>query len=228
MKSTFSFLILLLIITSAIAQKEDIEVFEKKEGSKVIVMARNTGNVEYAVTLDITATGMDVSPSIKVQTVIPAGFMKEMANLTPRPGENWEYGYQVSYVQTSANASAKTSSSPPDEKETVSPPMPSTAKPAPPAQPNTPPSNLSKANLVVFTKPGCSRCEFTKKQLTSKGIPYEEYSVASDSPEINNMWAGLRSSGFTGGSVTMPVVRSNGKYYYNIPDLQGFVDGLKK
>lgn len=227
MKSTFSILILLLIISSAFSQKEDIEVFEKKEGSKVIVMARNTGKVEYAVTLDITATGMDVSPSIKVQTVIPAGFMKEMANLTPRPGENWEYGYQVSFVQTSGSPATKTSSSPPPEKESVSAPIPSTSKPPPPPLP-TPPSNLSKANLVVYTKPGCSRCEFTKKQLSSKGITYEEYSVASDSPEINNMWAGLRSSGFTGGSVTMPVVRSNGKYYYNIPDLQGFVDGLKK
>jgi len=36
----------------------------------------------------------------------------------------------------------------------------------------------------------------------------------------------LRDGGFTGDSVTMPVVKVNGKLHYNIKDLTGFVNGL--
>ena len=219
MKTTISILSLFLILTSCFAQKQDIDVFEKKEGSKVIVMARNTGKVEYSVTLDITSKGMDVTPSMKVVSVIPAGMMKEMANLVPRPGESWEYGYKVSFVQTGPTPEVK----PNTTASAGSQPSNTTVKPAP-----TPSTDVSKANVILYTKPGCSRCAFVKKQLTAQGIAFEEYSTSSQSPEINNMWTGLRNSGFSGGSVTMPVVRADGKYYYNIPDLQGFVDKLKK
>ena len=210
------------MMTAAFAQKQDIDVFEKKEGSKVIVIARNTGKVDYSVTLKITATGMDVSPSNTVETLIPAGKMKEMANLVPRQGESWEYSYQVSFVKSMGKTSVKI------ESQTTQEPQ-AAAKKANPAPPTPPPSTtLSKADIVLYSKPGCSRCSYIKKQLTSLSIPFEEYSTSSDSPEISNMWAQLRNSGFPGGSVTMPIVRANGKYYYNIPDLVGFVTKLKK
>ncbi len=236
MKAILSIFTLLLIGSTGFTQKQDVEVFEKKEGSKVIVMARNTGKVEYSVELNITSKGMDVLPSSKVETAIAPGFMKEMANLTPKPGESWEYSYEVTISQSTgkptpnagaspAKASPSSTPSPTqtrEENSTTPSTNTETITPPPPA------SELSKAEIILYTKPGCGRCAFVKKQLTSKGISFEEYSTASDSPEINSMWAGLRNSGFTGGSVTMPVVRAKGKYYYNIQDMQGFVDKLKK
>jgi len=224
MKALVTFIVLISIITTGFAQKQDIEVFEKKEGSKVIVIARNTGKLDYSVTLVITAKGMDVSPSTKVEAVIPAGFMKEMANLVPRPGESWEYGYEVSFLQSMVKITTKPNTFTTQETQT----SPSSTKPTPPSPPPPPTPNLSKADIVLYSKPGCSRCSFTKKKITSLGIAFEEYNTTSDSPEISNMWAQLRNSGFSGGSVTMPVVRANGKYYYNIPDLEGFVAKLKK
>jgi glutaredoxin len=227
MKSLTTFLFLFLILEISHAQKQDIDIFEKKEGSKIIVMARNTGKVDYTVSVDVTSTGMDVAPSNKVEKIVPSGFMKEMAYLTPRTGESWEYSYDVSFVKTSGVAVTQPQTpATPEPKQTQN--SPAVTKPNLPPPPPTPTSNLSTADIIVYTKPGCSRCSFVKKQLTSMGITFEEYSTTSQSLEINNMWAGLRSAGFSGGSVTMPVVRAKGKYYYNIPDLQGFVDTLKK
>jgi glutaredoxin len=227
MKTIVTFIALFLFTSFSKAQKQDIDIFEKKEGSKVIVMARNTGKIDYTVSIDITSTGMDVAPSNKVEKIVPSGFMKEMAYLTPRAGESWEYSYNVSYVKSSGVGVMQTQTpATPEPKEVQK--TPTVLKPNLPPPPPPPTRNLSTADIIVYTKPGCSRCAFVKKQLTSMGIAFEEYSTTSQSLEINNMWAGLRSSGFSGGSVTMPVVRAKGKYYYNIPDLQGFVDKLKK
>lgn len=205
-------------MATGFAQKNDIEVFEKKEGDKVMVFARNIGKVDYSVTLTFTSKGMDVRPSSKVEAVIPAGFMKEMGNLTPRPGESWEYSYKVNFIQSMGKPVS------PADTFSISTPPAITELTTPVADH----SELSKANIVLYSKPGCSRCAYTKKQLSSLQIPFEEFSTISNSPEIPNMWAELRKSGFTGGSITMPVVRADGKYYYNIPDLPSFIAGLKK
>ena len=63
--------------------------------------------------------------------------------------------------------------------------------------------------------------------MKAKGIVYEEVDVNSGSPDVINMWKQLRDGGFTGESVTMPVVKVNGKLHYNIKDLTGFVGSLK-
>ena len=221
MKTIFSIFLLFQLITIGIAQKKDIDVFEKKEGSTVLVIARNTGTMDYSVTVKITAKGMDVLPSATVEATIPAGYMKQMATITPRPGESWEYGYEVSYLPLGGKTT---------QPVTPTPPTPEAVQtnPATDAHEMSTAPELSKANIILYSKPGCSRCDFVKKELTAKGIAFEEYSTTSDSPEISNMWAGLRASGFSGGSVTMPVVRANGQYHYNIPDLSGFVASLKK
>ena len=46
MKSSTALVIALFLLTgTVIAQKEDIEIFEKKDGNKNIVVARNVGKV---------------------------------------------------------------------------------------------------------------------------------------------------------------------------------------
>ena len=65
--STALFIAFLLLTGSVIAQKEDIEIFEKKDGNKNIVVARNVGKVSYQVNLTIDAKGMDITPGIAVE-----------------------------------------------------------------------------------------------------------------------------------------------------------------
>ena len=222
----------LLFSHSGFAQQKDIEVFEKKEGNKNIVVARNTSKTSYMVTVVINAKGMDVAPSTTVEAVIPGGYMKEMATLVPRPGEGWSYGYEVSFVEytgelpkgdksPSPASGIKTSSSP-----TASPTSSQTGTAAKPPVTATP-TNLTAASIVVYSQAGCGRCSYVKKELNARGVKFVEIDVNSPSPEVNNMWQQLRDGGFDGDSVTMPVVRVDGQYHYNIKDLAGFVATLK-
>lgn len=211
----------LLVFSSAIAQENDIEVFEKKEGNKNVVFARNTGKMSYLVSITITAKGMDVTPGISVEAVVPPGYMKELASLTPRPGEAWSYGYDVSYMEHTGQ-----------EVKSPTAPTTQTGSPGTPSLGATPPSaakaELSSSPIIVYTQVGCGRCSTVKKEMKAKGIVFEEVDVNSGSPEVNAMWKNLRDGGFTGNNVTMPVVKVNGQLHYNIKDLLGFVDELKK
>ncbi|MDZ4749131.1 MAG: glutaredoxin [Saprospiraceae bacterium] len=211
----------LLLHLYGFAQKNDIEVFEKKDGNKNIVVARNTGKVSYLVTISINSKGMDVSPGAQVEVVVPAGYMKEMAALVARPGESWSYGYDVSFTEY-AGEPLKT-----NPNSTPKPEAPVTTSPSP-VPPQVPKAELSSAPIIVYTQAGCGRCATVKSQMKAKGITYEEVDVNSGSPEANSMWKQLRDGGFTGESVTMPVVKVNGKLHYNIKDLTGFVSGLEK
>lgn len=227
----YTFLLATLLFShSGFAQQKDIEVFEKKDGNKNIVVARNTSKTSYMVTVVITATGMDVTPSTTVESVIPGGYMKEMATLVPRPGEGWSYGYEVSFVEytgalpkSSPMASPTKGSKPSATANTTPLNSPTVAKA--PASPQE--TSLTSAPIVVYSQAGCGRCSFVKKDLTSRGVKFVEIDVNSPSPEVNNMWQKLRDGGFNGDSVTMPVVRVDGQYHYNIKDLPGFVATLK-
>jgi glutaredoxin len=203
----------LLFGINGYSQKKDIDVFEKKSGNKNIVIARNTGNVPYLVTLSITCTGMKVSPGIRVQSIVPAGYMSEMATLEPIPGESWSYGFEVSFIESTETA-PKTSALPatsPDTKPTVA----------------TSPDILSEDAIIVYSKPSCGRCTMIKKEMNSKGVAFEEIDITTASPDVNDMWQKLRDSGFTGTSVTMPVVRYNGEFHYNIKDIPGLVEKMR-
>lgn len=221
----FSLLFILAFsLTTVFAQKADVEVYEKKDGDKVIIVARNTGQSDYNVKVTITSEGMDVLPSSVVEAKVPAGYMKEMATITPRAGMTWTYGYDVTMTQLLTKSTVKTDASKPTAPTTQK--TTTTANPTPPKQ-AAPASALSDAKIILYSKPGCGRCTIAKNQLTSLGIKFDEVNTQSGSPEVNNMWSQLRNQGFTGGSVTMPVIRVDGKYHYDINNLQDFVAKLK-
>ena len=220
MKNLFTVFMILIFSAAAIAQQKDVEVYEKKDGDNVIVMARNTGKCDYKVKLTITSQGMDVAPAAEVEAVVPAGFMKEMATITPRPAEAWSYSYNVSITQL------LTKTNPQSSTPAVNPPAIKNGTTTTPTS-GAPKAAFSNAEIILYAKPGCGRCSFVRKKMDALNIQYLEIDTHSDSPEVNNMWAQMRSQGFPGGSVTMPVVRVNGKYHWDIKDLEGFVQNLK-
>lgn len=227
MKSILITLLSLFFTTAIFGQKPEVEVYEKKDGDKTLIIARNTGKTESTVKLTITSQGMDVVPSSVVEAVVPAGFMKEMATITPRPGELWSYSYDVSITQ-SVTKPISTPSTPAAPTQPSSPKSPvTTTNSNTPQKIQTPDPALSNADIILYAKPGCGRCTSAKKQLTSLGIEFIEVDTHSDSPEVPNMWAQMRSQGFKGGSVTMPVIRVKGQYHYDIHDLGSFISKLK-
>lgn len=219
MKNLILLLVFSLLTGLSFAQQQDITVYEKKDGAKNMIMARNIGKVPYVVTVAIHATGMDVIPGLRVEAIVPAGKIVEMATLQPRAGESWSYGYEVSFMEHTGAANIKPVEDGAPGPSTDDEPSPARVAPTPPT--------LSDAKIILYTKPGCGRCIAVKKQMDERKIEYEQVDVSQASPEVNNMWKQLRDGGFTGDSVTMPVVRVDGKYHYNIKDLNGFVAGLK-
>lgn len=223
MKTLLFFIYFLAISMSGIAQNKDVTVYEKKDGDKVAVIARNTGSIDYIVKVNIDSEGMDVSPSTEVEAVVPAGFMKELATIVPRVGEAWSYGYDVAITPAAPKTTSKpTPSQPSPPKQSASVSSQATLQKA-----ESPNPSLSDANIILYAKPGCGRCTYAKKQLSSLGIEYLEVDTHSSSPEASNMWAQMKAQGFKGGSVTMPVIRVAGAYHYNIKDLEGFIADLK-
>jgi glutaredoxin len=214
MKTFIFSLLLILSGTLAFAQQNDIQVYEKKEGSRANVMARNIGKVSYLVTVEITSQGMDVTPGKKVEAIVPAGHIKEMASLQPRPGESWSYSYEVSFMEFTGDESNPQMN---EIGETVFEPKTADVPEV---------NSISASTIIVYTKPGCGRCATAKKSLDSRGVKYETVDISTGSSEANQMWKGLRESGFKGETVTMPVIRVNGNYHYNISNLSQFLQEL--
>lgn len=206
MKFIFSLLTLLLFQNLSSVQAQDIQVFERKDGKKNIVVARNIGKIGYTVTIKVTSTGMNVTPSATVEAQLPPGTMKDMVTIEPIPGEAWSYSYEASYQEIVAN-------------------QPKTATGAP-TGPGSSASILPEEAMIVYTKEGCGRCAMVKKDLTFRGIEFTEVDVNGTSPEVTHMWDQLRSMGYAGASITLPVVRLDGKYHYNIPDLKSFLSKI--
>ena len=74
---------------------------------------------------------------------------------------------------------------------------------------------------------GCGRCEFVINYLEENKIPYTELNTTMHEPNNELMFEQLQGAGFTGTSIQMPVVVSQGNVSFNIKDLKAFVKGLK-
>lgn len=59
--------------------------------------------------------------------------------------------------------------------------------------------------VKVYSKPNCMQCEFSKKYLTDKGVPFEEIDVFEDKEAL----AMLIDKGFS----NMPVVDIDGEFH---------------
>ena len=59
--------------------------------------------------------------------------------------------------------------------------------------------------ITVYSKPNCHSCEFAKKYLDNKGVPFKEIDVFKDDEAL----AMLRDSGYS----EMPVVDVNGEFH---------------
>lgn len=82
-----------------------------------------------------------------------------------------------------------------------------------------------KAEVTIYTMPGCGRCSYTISYLKKNNIPYTEYST-SDKDNNMKMWRAISDSGKPARSISMPVVVINGQTYFSMPDLKGFTESI--
>ena len=80
--------------------------------------------------------------------------------------------------------------------------------------------------FVIYTKPGCPRCEKSLSILSQRGIVFEERSIAEPIHQ-REMWELIRSEKDQATTrVTLPVVYMDSVLYYNLQDLDSFFGGI--
>jgi len=84
----------------------------------------------------------------------------------------------------------------------------------------------SNPKFVMYTKPGCPRCEKSLEILSQRGVLFEERSIAEPKNQ-NEMWELIRAQKDQQATrVTLPVVYMDSVLYYNLQDLDGFFQGI--
>lgn len=66
---------------------------------------------------------------------------------------------------------------------------------------------MEKATVIVYSKPNCMQCQFTKKYLENKGIPFEVKDVEQSDQAIDE----VKKLGFS----SLPVVLAEGLEAFN-------------
>ena len=66
---------------------------------------------------------------------------------------------------------------------------------------------MKMKKIVVYSKPNCMQCQFTKKFLEDRGIPYESKDVQSSDQALNE----VKDMGYT----SLPVVLADGLGSFN-------------
>ncbi|GEQ33576.1 glutaredoxin-like protein NrdH [Marinilactibacillus psychrotolerans] len=66
---------------------------------------------------------------------------------------------------------------------------------------------MSKKSVVVYSKPNCMQCNFTKKYLEDKGISYEVKDIVENEAAIEE----VKNLGFS----SLPVVIAEGLEAFN-------------
>lgn len=87
----------------------------------------------------------------------------------------------------------------------------------------------SKLNsgIVVFTKDGCPRCNYTTSYLLDKKIPFKMINISQKEENNILMWSLIKSRG-TKLDVNTPVIVVNGEVSYSHENLTKFVKQLEK
>lgn len=66
---------------------------------------------------------------------------------------------------------------------------------------------MGKATVIVYSKPNCMQCQFTKKYLENKGIPFEVKDIEQNEKAIDE----VKQLGFS----SLPVVIAEGIEAFN-------------
>ncbi len=91
----------------------------------------------------------------------------------------------------------------------------------------SPGANEDSTDLVVFFKPGCSRCESFRRLLEENCIQYTSVDMSTDDPRIPQMWKDIQTQGFNGGTIHYPILRHHGIVIWDMIDMKAFIEGLQ-
>lgn len=198
-----------------------IEIIEEKVGTtQMYFYAISSIDEPIEFTFNMALSGATADVKLPISKVLHKGEKTLLTKVTIDPNVEWSYETSSSYKKVRKIVATPTKDMTGDKTTGKTGNADETNRRFTAVQMNT-----QKINL--FTKDGCGRCSFVKEYLDKNKISYVELNTSMHQPNNELMFAELEKAGFTGGSVTMPVVVYKGKLSYSIQNLQAFVETLK-
>jgi glutaredoxin len=199
-------LLLCLCLSFLVVAQKDVQLFEKQENGQIVIYAKNVSKQDLKIDLRIESSGLNLSNSMPHTQILKAGTTEEAITLTPIPNMAWSYKTSLSYTPVDNKTDYSISTESPKHKG---------KKP------------LTESNgIVLYTKPGCGRCKQAVNHLQKSGTQYREVDISERSSDVDAMWLALREQGFEGSSIKTPVIQINRKLYYQMQDVDAFLEKM--
>ncbi len=195
-----------MLMLPAISVCQEVEILDEQVGSEMLLYAKNLSKTQFEISVNIDVQGFTSKDKNPIIRTLQGDSTILLTRLMCPEGTACGYSTRLSYKRSLAATTGKDNGT--KKQRTTSIQM-----------------NNNKIN--VFTMDGCGRCEFVINYLEENKIPYTELNTTMHEPNNELMFEQLQGAGFTGTSIQMPVVVSQGNVSFNIKDLKAFVKGLK-
>lgn len=189
-------MVCVLFLFSYAKAQDEVEVYQKEEGNKVIIMGKNNLDEEVEVTLKIDYKGYKTSDVYPKMVTLGKKEEKALTTLTAPPNTACEYGISLSYKKKVSG----------NKKVT-----------------RTTGIQINPVKVNVFTRDDCPRCQYVIETFDKNKVVFLELNTTIAPDNLDLMFEKLNANGYKSTQVQMPVVIYKDKIYYNIENLKEFV-----
>ena len=193
-------LLLLFIIPLSVFSQDEVEVFQKEDGNKTMIVGKNNIDEAIEITLEVSFKGFNTEDVFPKKIILQGKEEKTLATLFCPPKTACEYGTSISYKKVNK----------PNKKVT-----------------RTTGVQINPTKVNVFTKDDCARCAYVIEAFEKNKVVFLELNTTIAPSNNDLMFEKLKEAGYTKNNIQMPVVVHEGKVYYNISDLKSFVEKFK-
>lgn len=200
-----SLLIFLGPFSSQERPEQTVKVTYKKDMNVVTLMAENITEKNYKYTFNFALQNLKViegSEIIEIKAKDTVAFIRFEIIDAKRA---WRYDFNYNYVRFYPEGAMAEIAKKLDIEEEV-----------------------AAKSIIVFDKDGCTRCDRTLDFLKRKKIPHYVLNISEDKENSELMFGYVNDVGLVMGSITTPMVIIEEKAHFNIQNLDGFIQNLRK
>ncbi len=227
------------------ANSQEVTLESKQVGHRLEIYAINSSDLHQELTLELDLQFVTANRALPTIDTLAPGERRKTVVLEPDHLKKWKYNTRYSNRPVDApplspkeNSLAEVAEQRPHsengKKSTASsgfaPPLNSDDEPIPreylPSQESAEAHATDTVTLVLYGQKGCPRCTRAKSMMDERGISYRYVDIGIDKNAQIKMQQAMFSSGFEGGSFTLPVIVDGSKAYYSIKDIDALVGQL--
>lgn len=200
---TIIFLLSLCLSTSAWAQGLKVLLKEEKTGKRVVLVAENLTLDTLNVFLLVNAKGYRKSASKPVIKNLPPQSKVPMITLIELANQESTYTYDLIVNEEENNFELSFNSQIKDIQKNI------------------------QGKLVVFTAPGCQKCEALSAELTSARMNHRMWDIKKDATIYKQFMAFIERSLTTETKVRFPVIWNRTEVIFGYEDLNQIIKELQ-